>query len=151
MTTSSEPTPPEKPQVISASSSQHPVSPDWQKECKRFGAWLSGASFVAALAWLTGANALVPLSNGKVIHAPYVSWPFALMIVGIVVGIYAYLAASHERLPIPGRTRVGIDHSYRYSLLFVESSIRFEFYDEDINALGAAVGIKFSNGYSKPI
>ena len=142
---------PERPQVVSASSSQRPVSPTWQKECRRFGGWLSGASFVAALAWLTGANAVVPLSDGKVIHASYVGWPLALMVIGVVVGIYIYLAASNERLPIPGRARVGIDHSYRYSLVFKGVSIRFQFNDDDADALGASIGVEFSNSYGKPI
>jgi hypothetical protein len=132
--------------------SQRPISPDWQKECKRFGAWLAGASFVAALAWLTGAHALVPLTNGKVIHASYVGWPLILMVIGMTVGLYCYLAASHEWLPIPSRRRVGIDHSYRYSLLFNSPSLRFELYDgDDANELGVQVGVNISNGFSKPI
>ena len=130
---------------------KRPVSPDWQLECKRFGAWLSGASFVAALAWLTGANALVALSDGKVIHAPYVGWPLIVMILGIAVGIYAYQAASHERLPIPGRRHVEVDHSYRYSLVFVSPALRFELYNDDENALGVQVGARFRNTFNKPI
>jgi hypothetical protein len=130
---------------------RRPVSPEWQQECKRFGAWLSGASFVAALAWLTGANALVPLSNGKIIHAPYVGWPLILMIIGMVIGIYTYQAASHERLPIPGRRRVEIDHSYRYSLIFVSPALRWELDTTNEEALGVQVGVKFSNAFNKPI
>jgi hypothetical protein len=112
---------------------------------------LAGTSFIAALAWLTGANALVALSNGKVIHAPYVSWPLILILIGIAVGVYSYLAASHEWLPIPGRRRAEIDHSFRYSLLFISPALRFELYDDDINALGVQAGIKLGNGFTKPI
>lgn len=151
MTLSTEPELPEKPQTVIAASPKRPVSLDWQRECRRFGAWLAGASFVAALAWLTGANAVVPLSDGKVIHAPWVGWPLILMILGLVVGIYTYQTASHERLPVPGRRRVEIDHSFRYSLIFVAPALRFEFYEQDLNALGVQVGIRLSNGFDRPI
>lgn len=149
MSENHKPVQPDKPQTI-VPLPPRPVSPDWQRDCRRFGAWLSGTSFVAALAWLTGANALVPLSNGKVIHASYVSWPLALMLLGLVLGGYIYQAASHERLPILGRKRMEVDHSYRYSLLFVEPRLRWQLYDTD-EKLGVQLGVRFSNGFNKPI
>jgi hypothetical protein len=139
----SEPAVPEKP--------QRPVSPDWQRDCRRFGTWLAGTSFIAGLAWLTGAHALVPLSDGKIIHVSYIGWPFWLMVIGIIIGIYVYLSASNERLPIPTRRQAEIDHSFRYSLLFVSPGLRWEFYDDAVNPLGARMGIKLGNGFTKPI
>lgn len=84
MSPSSEPAVPGEPasEPVVREMPKRPVSPNWQRDCRRFGAWLAGTSFIAGLAWLTGAHALVPLSNGKVIHASYVGWPFWLKSMG---------------------------------------------------------------------
>jgi hypothetical protein len=66
---------------------------------------------------------------------------------GILIGVYTYLAASHERLPIPGRK---YDHSAKYSLIFVEPEIRFEIYPSPTQT-GVRVGIKLGNSSSEPI
>jgi len=152
MTDASQPAVPDKPASEPAvpDKPQRPVSPDWQRDCRRFGSWLAGTSFIAGLAWITGAHALVPLSNGKVIHASYIGWPFWLMVIGVIVGVYVILAASYEELPILGlRRRAEIDHSFRYSLLFMGPLLKFYLSDE--NALDVQVAIKLSNGFNKPI
>jgi hypothetical protein len=106
---------------------------------------------VAALAWLTGSNALVPLSNGRIIHPSYVGWPFILMLLGIILGGYIYAAAGHESLPIIGRRRTEIDHSFRYSLIFVEAVLNFELGGADQGILGCRVAVRFTNSFNKPI
>jgi len=97
---------------------KRPVSPEWQKQCKRNGAATITVFVVAALAWLTGSHTLISLGNGAFTHLSWLGWPFYVCLAGIVAGVYVYWAADHEYLKILGRKYVPIDHSAKYSLTF---------------------------------
>jgi len=102
----------------------------------------------AAFAWITGAHTFVVLNNGKLQHPSWLGWPLYVCIAGILVGGYTYLAATHARIPIPGRKFASIDHSAKYSLWFEQLSISINISNQAVDRVNGEVGIVFKNALS---
>ncbi len=92
-----------------------PVSQDWRKEWRRNGGGLMTVAAAAAAAYISACQTFVVLSNGKLTHPSWWSWPFWVCLIIAGVGIYAFLASYHDELPFLGRERT-VDHSTKYSL-----------------------------------
>jgi hypothetical protein len=97
-----------------------PVSPSWQKDCRRNGAAIISLFRVALLAWITASQTFIVLNGTKLVHPSSLSWPLYICIAGILVGGYTFAAADHEWLPIPSRGFEKPDHRMKYSLWFRE-------------------------------
>jgi hypothetical protein len=70
---------------------------------------------VAAAGYISACQTFVVLSNGKLTHPSWWSWPTWIFLTLATAGFYTFLASYHDFLPFPGRERP-VDHSTKYSL-----------------------------------
>jgi hypothetical protein len=123
-----------------------PVSPDWQRECRRNGAAIASLFLVALLAWITASQTFIVLNGNKLVHPSSLSWPLYVCIAGILVGAYVFAAADRRYLPILGREFEKPDHSMKYSLWFQDVAIEWWTFSDKPDKVTAQIGIWISNG-----
>lgn len=92
-----------------------PVSREWRQEWRRNSAGLMTVATVAGAGYVSACQTFVVLSNGKLTHPSWWSWPFWICLALAGCGFYTFLASYHDKLPFFGRERP-IDHSTKYSL-----------------------------------
>ena len=80
---------------------QTPVSPEWRKEWRRNGAGLMTLATVAGAGYISACQTFVVLSNGKLTHPSWWSWPTWIFMTLVVAGFYTFLASYHDLLPFP--------------------------------------------------
>jgi hypothetical protein len=70
---------------------------------------------VAAFGYVSACQTFVVLSNGKLTHPAWWSWPFWVCLALALIGVYTFLASYHDKLPYAGR-QYYVDHSSKYTL-----------------------------------
>lgn len=123
-----------------------PVSPEWQRDCRRNGAAIVSLFLVALLAWVTASQTFIVLNGNKLVHPSSLSWPLYICLAGIVVGGYVFVSADRRYLPIRGREFEKPDHRTKYSLWFQEVTIEWHDFSDEPDTFYAQVGIWISNG-----
>ena len=123
-----------------------PVSPGWQKDCRRNGAAIVSLFLVALLAWITASQTFIVLNGNKLVHPSSLSWPLYLCIAGVLLGGYVFAASGQSWLPIPGREYEKPDHRMKYSLWFQEVVVEWNTSSREPYKINALAGIGISNG-----
>jgi hypothetical protein len=125
-----------------------PVSRDWRNEWRRNGAGLMTLATIAGAGYVSACQTFVVLSNGKLTHPSWWSWPFWLCLILAAAGLYSFLASYHDRIPFPGRERV-VDHSTKYSLGLQAVHLNLRVWTDDSPEPGrydARPALEFVNG-----
>ncbi len=125
-----------------------PVSREWRNEWRRNGAGLMTVATVAGAGYVSACQTFIVLSDGKLTHPSWWSWPFWLCLALAVTGFYAFLASYHDRLPFPGRERI-VDHSTKYSLGLQNVHINLRIWTNESPEPGrndAQTALEFVNG-----
>ena len=125
-----------------------PVSQEWRREWRRNGGGLMTVATAAAAAYISACQTFIVLSNGRLTHPSWWSWPFWICLVIAAIGIYAFLASYHDELPFPGRERT-VDHSSKYSLGLQTVGLTVRRWTDDSPEPGRAdarISLMFVNG-----
>jgi hypothetical protein len=127
---------------------QVPVSNEWRHEWRRNGAGLMTVATVAGAGYISACQTFVVLSNGRLTHPKWWSWPFWACLILAAAGLYAFLASYHDSLPFPGRERP-VDHSTKYALGLQSLNLNIRLWaaeSTDPGRIDSQVGLVLLNG-----